>query len=890
MPTRSRLLAALFGLLVFASPSGAQTGSRFEDEQLQPLAASLKAYFEARALSEGLEQVKTDLLRSLAKLQPPGERVRPVARSVDLGRAFWLSKAYPAIKRRRGKVTKDEHTSGTFAGGGLKYAYRVPADYEPSTAYPLLLVIPDEDERPDEHLRESWTLPAILDGAILVCPEMPAELGEWDRVMIDGRPGGLSHVLTAYRIATERFAVDFDRVYVVGRGKGVPAAVAAGNYGPQRFAGVIGRAGDTGDIGPANFSNLPTLFVGAGARASAFKLKAESAGSSNCHLNPTGKEGDIWSWVQAHPREAHPTRVTLVPGDPFPTRAYWLRVAPSAADSRTTATVESETNTIRIESAGVSRVTLYLSDELVDLDKPVRIIYNGVTHETLIPPYLPSALDMLADGTSDAGCVYLAEIVLATEGGAPPSILGIAPARDPELERLLASADDDIVALRELYTWCESTNRTHSGAGVLRRILRLDPSDPAARQALGHQASGTRWFTSEHALVRFNRSQDEESAAASGRVLHKGLWVHPDERALINKGLVKDLETGQWLSAVDRQRLADGWVRQDFAWIPPDEAVLADSGAWLVDGEWLDEEQANRRHSRPEAMWHIPGAEVVVLSTAQRAVALHAQTQMERALVDLRRVFGAEPVLPLIACVLKDEEQYDRFAFGDPDGRRPATHTGRLHVIHSAFFAENWFRRVDGKPVFQGMGVCFWDPSVPNGNLYGVHSARLAIGLSYVDALDPSTKTVRKAVARGPGADYYDAFVSEKKLPAWLRYGGAVYAERFFMDDTVGSDGDPWWPRRWSIENLITKGGRMPLEDVLDFPLDPDDREAGLKLLIDAGLVVAFMLDGECAAVSEAHAAFKTALATGRLHANHLDALTEALLAHEAELAAFAAI
>src|SRR5262249_31754292 len=154
----------------------------------------------------------------------------------------------------------------------------------------------------------------------------------------------------------------------------------------------------------------------------------------------------------------------------------------------------------------------------------------------------------------------------------------------------------------------------------------------------------------------------------------KSLWMHPSDRALAVKGWVKDQETGLWLTPGDKKRLGEGWVRQDLEWISPQEAPHTDEGLWWVDGEWLDLAHADRRHAALDSMWRIPGAEVTVYATAEREVALRAQHEMGRALVDLRRVFGTEPVLPLRVAVLREEEQYDRFAFGDPDGARPATH------------------------------------------------------------------------------------------------------------------------------------------------------------------------------------------------------------------------
>ncbi len=367
--------------------------------------------------------------------------------------------------------------------------------------------------------------------------------------------------------------------------------------------------------------------------------------------------------------------------------------------------------------------------------------------------------------------------------------------------------------------------------------------------------------------------------------------MHTDERALAVKGWVKDQETGLWLTPGDEKRLADGWVRQDLDWIPPEDAPRVDEGLWWVDGEWLDLERANRRHASIGSMWRIPDAEVLLYSTADRGVSLRAQREMGRALADLRRVFGAEPVLPLRVALLRDEEQYDRFAFGDPDGRRLAAHAGRLQVVHSAFFAESWFQKVAGKPEFMGMGVCLWDDQVPNGDLYGVHAARLAVGLSYVEALDPSPKAVRKALSAGPGSDHYAAYQAEKVLPAWLRWGGAVYAERYFEDTTVAPGNDErWWARNWSLENLRSRGGLRALDLILAFPLDPDDRDDSLKLLLEAGLLVAFIVDGDCDPVEVEHAAFKKALAAGRLQARQVTALAAAVAAHEQELRAFAGL
>ncbi len=879
--------ATALALLLCSSIAFAQSPAALEDKELKPLAKGFSAYFDSRADDSGTDEARVELEEALAEIL--GDE-QPLRRANSLARAIWLSHEYQRTKLRKGKIETATAKESSFAAGELTYSYRVPRDYEPEKlAYPLVLAIPGDGEKPDEHIRTHWSSREFREGAIIVCPDMPKVVEEWDRAMVNGRPGGLTHVLTALRIAEERFAVDFNRIYLAGHGKSVPAAVAAGNLMPQRFAGVMGRAGDVGKLEPLNFLNLPTFFIGAGANARDFEKTTRELGFDNCELNPTGKELDAWEWILSHPRNTYPTEARVIEGLAYPTRTYWLGTSAMARNAHASGTIDRKTNTIRVESEGVSHITLYLNDELVDLNRPVKVIRNKVESSLVIPRRLPITLDLLRDGTSDSGCVYVAEAVfdMRTEGAGDELPL---PSSDREFQDRLKVAAGDVQRLWDLHLWCQESKRAAADRIALNRILRMDPEHAEARAALGHERSGEQWFTSAATLARFLESQDEAVATERGYVKHRDTWMHPDERAFASKGLIKDQESGLWLTAAERRRLAGGWARMDLEWIEPKYAAHVDDGLWLVEGEWLDIEEANRRHSRIDRMWTIPTADILLHTTVEREVASRALEPMSRALKDLRKVFGSEPALPLQVAMLSYEEQYDRFAFGATDGRRPATHAGRLHVIHSAYFAESWFPTVGRKRKFQGMGVCYWNANAPYGDAYGKHSARLAVGLSFVDALDPSPKAIKRAQSDGLGADYFAAYQEEKQLPGWLRYGGAVYAERYFFDETTPEDGDAWWARKWSLENLRGRGGMRDLNSILAFELNPEEPEDGLKLLIESGLLVAFMVDGTCEPVRAAHAELKTALRAGRALAKQIEALEEALRNSSEELKAFAAL
>ena len=164
-----------------------------------------------------------------------------------------------------------------------------------------------------------------------------------------------------------------------------------------------------------------------------------------------------------------------------------------------------------------------------------------------------------------------------------------------------------------------------------------------------------------------------------------------------------------------------------------------------------------------------------------------------------------------------------------------------------------------------------------------------------MDAIDPSRIASKAARKAGPAADFLEQREAEKRLPAWLTWGAAVYAERFYRDQSIDleatPDADPWWTRTWSISNLNDAGGIGAMADIFLVEMDPAQSKKARHQLLKAGSLVAFILDGGCAPVQEAHAALKTALIEagleGPVDKKIIAALEDAIRAHEAELRAF---
>jgi hypothetical protein len=341
--------------------------------------------------------------------------------TADLGRSLWLAQGYAKQRVRAGSV--DAVKTRSPFGDTVEYAVWVPSDYNPrrGISHPLLVILPDaptpgQATAPSQFLTENWVEPAVRQSALLVAVGMPQvkvadDVKRWTELGEQGLPGVGANVLTALMEVTRKYAVDYDRIYLVGHGAAVEAAMLMASMFPDRFAGLIGRRGDASEIEPGNFRNLPSFFAGAGTKATAFGESCKSAGHDNVTLKADALEADIWAWIQQHARVANPTEVVLVPGRPFPGKSYWIEVPPSdgATASNIKASVDRETNTITIQSTGVTEVTLFFNDDLLDMDRKVKVVSNGREHpEEIIPRNFNTFVSLVYGGRNDPGKLYVA--------------------------------------------------------------------------------------------------------------------------------------------------------------------------------------------------------------------------------------------------------------------------------------------------------------------------------------------------------------------------------------------------------------------------------------------------------------------------------------------------
>jgi len=409
-------------LALAAGPTTLAPQTVLKEKDHKKIGREIADYFEAVQEEEGIHDALEDVQEELEKVGKKQDKDDPLqaalSLSADLGRALWYATDYNKTSRNfKGGSVEGEELEDLEIG----YAVMAPSKYRPKNGpYPLILAIPGlkggENKKSTDHLIEDWKNGDIRDGAFVVACDMPADAADWNKISepsSDGSPGGLARLMYVFRELRNTAAIDFDRVYVAGRGLGgVETALRLAQTFPHLFAGVIGRAGDApSGLDVTNFRNLPVFFAGAGAGATEFEEAAGAEGFGDLvHIEPAGDEAAIWAWIQENPRRANPAHVSLRPGSPIPNKAYWLEVPPqqSSDENRVDAVIDREQNQITVTGEGIEQVTIYFNDQLVDLGRPVKFVCNGVESEQQIQRNLTNALRLCYGGQNDPGRFYVA--------------------------------------------------------------------------------------------------------------------------------------------------------------------------------------------------------------------------------------------------------------------------------------------------------------------------------------------------------------------------------------------------------------------------------------------------------------------------------------------------
>ena len=476
-----------------------------------------------------------------------------------------------------------------------------------------------------------------------------------------------------------------------------------------------------------------------------------------------------------------------------------------------------------------------------------------------------------------------------------------APARpQDDVDAKIAAAGKDVQKLLELAASLAAGPQADAAAKVYKRVLELDSSNEAAHKGLRHQLYDKKWFESFAELSKYKR-EEAAKMKEKGLARFKDSWVPEADLPFMNMGWVQG-RNGTWQNPVEVARAkqyadfdAQGYRfrADDSSWVAPDDFPKWEALQWKCGKDWVDMAKANEFHSKPEQAWKLAGEHFDVQTTLDWDGANLARWHAEKSYPELVRIFGVEPTRRPGFVVVNGLAQYNQVAGNNPLLPEAEGYSS----LHGAYFADLFFDVNAKPPQFEGCGVSYWARNDPKDGSWGPLWARWAAAQSFVETIDPSWGAVGERIAAGGAmedAAFVAAFWTEKSVPKWLRYGAASYVERYMKDPTVAEGADPWGIRTFAFGAVKKAGGLRKLDDVFAFALNINDVPGSTRLYDEAGVVVAYMMDGTNGdkGIAAKHDAFKNALGSGKPAdvKTAATALQAELAKHDADIRKFAGL
>lgn len=230
-----------------------------------------------------------------------------------------------------------------------------------------------------------------------------------------------------------RHGVDPSRVYLLGYSAGGDGVYQLAPRMADRFAAAAMMAGHPNDAKPLGLRNLPFLIYMGGEDA-AYDRNAVAASWKETleglrDADPDGYDHEVtiypgkghWMdgedkaalpWMASKARDPWPTRVVWRQDDVTHDRFYWLGVPEGTAKAGTNLIATVEGQTIRLESKDVDRVVLWLRDTLIDLDGPLKVLFNGHPAFEGEVPRTREAIEASLAGRADPKMIATARVVI----------------------------------------------------------------------------------------------------------------------------------------------------------------------------------------------------------------------------------------------------------------------------------------------------------------------------------------------------------------------------------------------------------------------------------------------------------------------------------------------
>lgn len=352
----NRLLPTLVALFALATMLPAQGETVLKSGDVKKLAKPFGEWLEARLTNdpEGAGEALADLDDALVSVTKKLKGRSPLTLVADWEVILQAGRKYETNGKlmARGKVAKI-----TFPGG-VEAMVRMPLKYTPDKIlYPTILLLGKDPRSAVEDLEKG-----IADPFLVVMPDITG----LDAAAM-AEVNGFTQIAGPIGQASLYYGVDRRRLFVVAlddQGAEVARQLAA--EVPNYFAGMVsfGADDEVSFPGRSNLKNVP---------------------------QPEATPADLpaaLTWCEAQASvNPYPTEFEYEIAVPWQGRAYWVQavefdseVAEGKEPSRFKVSVDRESNTITLDSTGIYRVRIFLSDALLDLDRPIVIMRNGESY------------------------------------------------------------------------------------------------------------------------------------------------------------------------------------------------------------------------------------------------------------------------------------------------------------------------------------------------------------------------------------------------------------------------------------------------------------------------------------------------------------------------------
>ncbi len=294
----------------------------------------------------------------------------------------------------------------------MSYGLYVPASYNPSRRYPLMICLHGAGFDGNTYL-DRWQ-PRLGEDYILACPTLE-DGGWWTRE-------GEELVLAVLSKLSREYHIDSDRVFLTGMSNGGIGTYLIGLNHPDRFAALIPMAGvlphalfplldnakntsfylihgAQDQIMPVQYSRDVKAYLEQKGYPVVYREHEQVHPVAGGHFFPKEELPALVDWLKVQDRRPVPQELVVVRDRDHSGRVYWIRIEEISPETGSfwasefdhseeerlqqgayaRMTVKADGNTFSVTSQHVVRYSLLLNRELVDFSKPIKVMTNGKT-------------------------------------------------------------------------------------------------------------------------------------------------------------------------------------------------------------------------------------------------------------------------------------------------------------------------------------------------------------------------------------------------------------------------------------------------------------------------------------------------------------------------------